>query len=182
MSIQRAVVMVFVLLGGCKGNESSTREKELEVQLAQAKAAQAQAEAEKAKAMATAAPPAPQNAPAETGSATAPTPTAPAPEARHRDDRDAVATSLNGSEEMQKIGAELGALQKKLDAAIQAVANAKDADELKAAQEQLALLNRQKRELNARIAALGEAAETGRRGGAHIRQECLDNPLAKGCE
>jgi hypothetical protein len=104
VSIQRAAVLVLVLLGACKGGESSTQEKDLDVQLAQAKA---QTEA---------------------------------------DDM-----------EMQNIRKGLEALGRELDVVRHSVANAREENEWKAAEEQLAAMGKHCVELNARLAALKTA-------------------------
>lgn len=73
-------------------------------------------------------------------------------------------------------------IQARLDKAIADVGNARDAAELKAAQERLMALNKEKAEMNARLAQAKAAAEKAERAkGVHISKECQENPLAKGC-
>jgi hypothetical protein len=56
-----------------------------------------------------------------------------------------------------------------------------DADR-KAAQSNLDKLRQQKFEMEQRIAAAKAAAEKAKRAqGLHLSKECLENPLAKGC-
>jgi len=74
------------------------------------------------------------------------------------------------------------AQQAKLDAAIKMIANAKTDAERNAARARLAELQKQLAAAQAEIAATKEVADHAERAkGVHIRQECLDNPLAKGC-
>jgi hypothetical protein len=110
-------------------------------------------------------------------------PTDTAPEAHHGDvDRAAVAARLRDSAEWQKTSAELDAMKGKVKAANDAVANAKDTNDLKAARSRLAALYKEKDELWARMLAEKAAAEKAvREGGVQTRKQCTDNPQAKGC-
>jgi hypothetical protein len=66
--------------------------------------------------------------------------------------------------------------------AVTKVANAKNAADIAAAQQRLAELQRQKADMDARLAAARQAAEKAKRAqGIHVSQKCLDNPLAPGC-
>ena len=68
------------------------------------------------------------------------------------------------------------------EAARQAIANAQDEADRQAAQEKLAALQKEKADVAERLDAAKAAAERAeRKKGVHVSQECLDNPLAKGC-
>lgn len=83
---------------------------------------------------------------------------------------------------VEKSQHDLDDVSSKLDKAIADVASAQDAAALAAAQKHLAELNREKAEMNARLAAAKQAAEKAERAkGVHISKECQENPLAKGC-
>jgi hypothetical protein len=70
----------------------------------------------------------------------------------------------------------------KVDKAIADVGAAQDAVALKAAQTRLQQLQRDQAEMRARVEEAKRAAEKAQRAkGVHISQECLNNPLAKGC-
>jgi DNA repair exonuclease SbcCD ATPase subunit len=70
----------------------------------------------------------------------------------------------------------------KVDKAIADVGAAQDAVALKAAQSRLQELQREQAEMRQRVAEAKAAAEKAQRAkGVHISQECLNNPLAKGC-
>lgn len=73
-------------------------------------------------------------------------------------------------------------LQKRITEATDAVVGAANATDIKAGQEKLSALQRERVELDARIAeAKAKAARAERLKGVKISKECLDNPLAKGC-
>jgi DNA repair exonuclease SbcCD ATPase subunit len=70
----------------------------------------------------------------------------------------------------------------KVDKAIADVGAAQDAVALKAAQQRLQELQREQAEMRQRVAEAKAAADKAQRAkGVHISQECLNNPLAKGC-
>jgi len=73
-------------------------------------------------------------------------------------------------------------LMKQIDKAVDdSVSATSDADRT-AAKELLDKLRKAKVDLDAQLAGAGEAAaRLQRAAGVHIRKECLDNPLAKGC-
>jgi DNA repair exonuclease SbcCD ATPase subunit len=70
----------------------------------------------------------------------------------------------------------------KVDKAIADVGAAQDAVALKAAQQRLQELQREQAEIRGRVEAAKQAAAKAERArGVHVSQECLNNPLAKGC-
>ena len=85
-------------------------------------------------------------------------------------------------QDVEKAQHDLDDISTKVDKAVADVAAAQDAVQLKAAQERLAELQREKADMNARLAAAKAAAEKAERAkGIHMSDECLKNPLAKGC-
>jgi len=84
--------------------------------------------------------------------------------------------------DVEKATHDLDDISTRVDKAVADVSTAQDAAALKAAQQRLAELNKEKAEMSARLAAAKAAAEKAERAkGVHLRQECVDNPLAKGC-
>jgi DNA repair exonuclease SbcCD ATPase subunit len=71
----------------------------------------------------------------------------------------------------------------KVDKAISDVGAAQDAVALKAAQQRLQELQREQAEMRGRVEAAKQAAAKAERArGVHVSKECLNNPLAKGCQ
>ena len=84
---------------------------------------------------------------------------------------------------VEKLQVEIEALILRVDAAVDAVANAQNDNDRASATAALQRLQREKAELEARIAeAKARAMRAERRKGVKLSKECLDNPLAKGCE
>ena len=74
-------------------------------------------------------------------------------------------------------------LQKRMDAAIDAVASAQTDADRQSASAALGSIRREKAELENKIGeAKAKAARLERLKGVKISKECLDNPLAKGCQ
>ncbi|HEY1559022.1 MAG TPA: hypothetical protein VGF94_29575 [Kofleriaceae bacterium] len=95
----------------------------------------------------------------------------------------AVKDAKAAQEQVSKAQKDLEDLQGRLDKAISDVASAQDAVALREAQARLSELNKEKAEMNTRLAAAKAAAEKAERvKGVHLSQECLNNPLAKGCQ
>ena len=85
-------------------------------------------------------------------------------------------------EDVEKAQHDLDDVATRVDKAVADVSAAQNAADLRAAQERLAQLNREKAEMNKRLADAKTAAEKAERAkGLHISKECQDNPLAKGC-
>ncbi len=74
-------------------------------------------------------------------------------------------------------------MAKQVDAAVAAVAAAKNDKELALAKAKLDELQKQRAKLATDIAAAKANAEKAERTrGVHVSKECIDNPLAKGCQ
>jgi colicin import membrane protein len=85
-------------------------------------------------------------------------------------------------ERVDKLDSDMKAQNEQLESAQVAVKNAKSANDLRAAQDNLDRLRQQKFEMEQRIAAARAAsAKAERAKGVHISKECMENPLAKGC-
>jgi hypothetical protein len=83
---------------------------------------------------------------------------------------------------LDQIARELDALNKRVDVAVAAVANAQNAADRTAATDRLKQLQVEHTELLRRIGAAKDAAAKAERAkGVKVSPECLDNPLAKGC-
>ncbi len=86
-------------------------------------------------------------------------------------------------EQVAKAQKDLDENAAKLDKAIADVSAAQDAVALKAAQAHLQELQREQAEMRSRVEAAKQAAAKAERArGVHVSQECLNNPLAKGCQ
>jgi TolA-binding protein len=84
---------------------------------------------------------------------------------------------------VETLQADAEALIQRVNAAIDAVANAQNDNDRASARAALLRLQREKAEIEARIAeAKAAAARAERLKGVKISKECLDNPLARGCE
>jgi len=84
---------------------------------------------------------------------------------------------------VEALSVELDAMEQKVSIAVDAVIAAQNDGDRAAAAERLKLLQREMAELKQRLAdASSEAARHRRNRGDKINKECLDNPLAKGCD
>ncbi len=94
----------------------------------------------------------------------------------------AVKDAQEAQEKVERLAADLADLDKKVSAAVDSVVSAQnDADRAKAT-DKLKQLQKDKYEMEARIAdAKSKAARAERLKGAKISPECKANPLAKGC-
>jgi hypothetical protein len=91
-------------------------------------------------------------------------------------DADAAPSSVD------KLAKDLAELDKRTSDAIENVMRAKNDADRTSAKAKLVALQRDKAELEARVAAArAEAAKAARAKGVTIEERCLDNPLAKGC-
>ena len=96
--------------------------------------------------------------------------------------KQAVEDAKEAQERVEKLSNDLADLDKKVSSAINAVVAAQNDADRKRAAADLDKLQQQKRDMEQRIAAAKAAADKANRAkGLHISQECLDNPLAKGC-
>ena len=94
----------------------------------------------------------------------------------------AVQEAKEAQDKVEKLSNDLADLDKKVNSAVNGVVAAQNDADRKAAAANLATLQQQKRDMEQRIAAAKAAADKANRAkGLHISQECLDNPLAKGC-
>jgi uncharacterized protein YhaN len=94
----------------------------------------------------------------------------------------AVQEAKEAQEKVEKLSNDLADLDKKVNTAVNGVVAAQNDADRKAAAANLATLQQQKRDMEQRIAAAKAAADKANRAkGVHLSQECLDNPLAKGC-
>lgn len=102
-------------------------------------------------------------------------------EAEKRADQ-AMKDAKDAQDRVERLQADLADFSKRLDAAVEAVTAAKTQAEREHADQLLKQLQREKAEMEARIAeAKAASAKATRRKGVNIPKECLDNPLAKGC-
>jgi hypothetical protein len=98
------------------------------------------------------------------------------------DKAEAQKVARDASEQLAKVQRDLEDLDTKVTKAVTDVAQAKNANEIAAAQANLVALQRQQSDAKARVfAAQAAAAAAERHKGAHISVECQNNPLAKGC-
>lgn len=94
----------------------------------------------------------------------------------------AVAEARAAEEAVVRLQAEAEAMMNRLDEAVNALASAQNQADRDAAKAKLDQLRREKTEMEARIAeARAQAARAERLKGVKISKECLENPLAKGC-
>jgi len=94
----------------------------------------------------------------------------------------AVRDAQEAKDKLDKIAADLDELNKRVNQAVDDVAQAKSKADREAAAAKLKQLQADKQQLEARIAqAKADAAKAERAKGVHISPECLKNPLAKGC-
>jgi chromosome segregation ATPase len=95
----------------------------------------------------------------------------------------AMAAAKAAGDEVAKLAADLDALNDKVAKAVDAIVQAKTDAERAAAKTTLDSLRKEKSELEQRVAeAKAASARAERMKGVHISKECLDNPLAKGCQ
>ncbi len=94
----------------------------------------------------------------------------------------AAADAKAAADSVNKVQGEVDDLSKRLDQAVQDVADAKSRAEIDAARAKLAELQKQRADLERKVGeAKAAAARAERSKGVHISPECLQNPLAKGC-
>src|SRR5262249_30235262 len=94
----------------------------------------------------------------------------------------AVKDAKEAQEQAEKLQRDAEEMNKQTMAAVADVATKKEKADIEAAQARLAALQKAQAEMNARIAeAKAKADRAERLKGVKIKQECLDNPLAKGC-
>ena len=87
-----------------------------------------------------------------------------------------------GGDRVTLLEDELRLLDAQVTKAIDGVKNATNQADRAAANARLSALQREKRDLQARLAAArAAAAKAAREKGVHVSKECMDNPLAKGC-
>jgi hypothetical protein len=85
-------------------------------------------------------------------------------------------------EAVDRLQKDAEAMSKKVDTAVDALASAQSQADRDSAKAKLDQLRREKYEMDQRIAeAKAKAARAERLKGVKISKECLDNPLAKGC-
>ena len=95
----------------------------------------------------------------------------------------AVAEAAAAQATLAKLQADLEALNAKVSAAVDALASAQNDNDRAVAKAKLEELQKTKAELDAKVAAANAAAARAQRlKGVTISKECLDNPLAKGCQ
>ena len=121
------------------------------------------------------------------GSATTAPPTKPDPDparTKAQAEADQAAKDAKEAEErVRKIEIDLDAFNAKLNAAVDAVVAAQNDAERQAAKARLDALRTEKLELEQRVAAAKAAATKAERAkGVKVSPECMDNPLAKGCD
>jgi hypothetical protein len=93
-----------------------------------------------------------------------------------------IGVTVPDDDRLAKLADEQRALGERITRAVDAVANAQSDSDRSAAKAQLTALQREKADLDKRVAAArADAAKAARDKGVKIRKECLDNPLAKGC-
>lgn len=96
---------------------------------------------------------------------------------------EALKDAAEAMERVEALSRDLDAFAVKLDAAINDVTSAQNDADRKAATEKLRALQNERAEMKARIAAAkAAAARAERRKGSVVSKECMNNPLAKGCE
>ncbi len=95
---------------------------------------------------------------------------------------EAVKEAKAAYEQVEKLQADAEALSQRVDAAVDAIASAQSQADRDSATAALKALQLEKAELEARLAeAKAKSARAERMKGVQISKECLDNPLAKGC-
>ena len=94
----------------------------------------------------------------------------------------AIKASVDASAKLEAAARDLAALDDKVAKAVDVVVNAQTDAERTRGTAELQQLRKAKVDLEATFAAAKAAAARAERAkGVHISQECLDNPLAKGC-
>jgi chromosome segregation ATPase len=94
----------------------------------------------------------------------------------------AEADARDAMEKVEKVAKDLDELEKKLDKAVEDVVAAQNDADRSAAKSKLTELRKEQSDMRARVEAAKAAAEKAdHKKGVHISKECLDNPLAKGC-
>lgn len=95
---------------------------------------------------------------------------------------EAVRSAKETREVVERLEHDMDEMAKQLNEAIAAVATAHDKAAIDDAKARLAELQKERAEMQARIAeAKAAAAKAARTQGSKISKECQDNPLAKGC-
>jgi len=97
--------------------------------------------------------------------------------------KQAIAEAQAAKDRLGKLDGELGDLDARMKAALDAVAKATTEAKRSAAKSVVEGLNKEHADLLARIAeAKAALAKAERTKGVHVSKECIDNPLAKGCQ
>jgi hypothetical protein len=95
----------------------------------------------------------------------------------------AMKDAKEAAEKVQKLAVDLDAMNEKVSSAVTAVVDAQNDADRAAAKVKLQALQKEKAELEQRIAEAKAASDRAERSkGVHVSKECLDNPLAKGCQ
>jgi uncharacterized membrane protein YgaE (UPF0421/DUF939 family) len=96
--------------------------------------------------------------------------------------KQAVQDAKEAQDKVEKLSSDLADLDKKVNSAVDGVMAAQNDADRNAARSNLEKLRHEKFEMEQRIqAAKTAAAKAERAKGVHLSKECLENPLAKGC-
>ena len=94
----------------------------------------------------------------------------------------AIKSARDAQQQVEKISKDLAELSAKVDAAVDALAASRNEADRAAAKAKLDDLHKQRAELEQRMQAARDAANRAARArGVTISKECIDNPLAAGC-
>lgn len=97
--------------------------------------------------------------------------------------QEAMKRAQEAQDDMQKVEKDLDDLSNRLTKAVDDVVNAQNDADRAAAKAKLEALQKEKADIETRIAAAKAAAAKAERAkGVKVSKECLDNPLAKGCQ
>jgi len=97
--------------------------------------------------------------------------------------QEAMKQAKAAQENITQVAKDLDAMNERLAGAVDAVVNAQNDADRAAAKAKLEALQKEKADLEAHVAAAKAAADRAERTkGVTISKECLDNPLAKGCQ
>jgi hypothetical protein len=104
-------------------------------------------------------------------------------EIAQKDRDEAVKAAKDAQEKVNELEKNAAEMINQINNAIAAVKSAQTNADRKAAEDKLAKLQQQQAEMQERIKAAKDAAARAERlKGVKISKECLDNPLAKGCQ
>jgi hypothetical protein len=94
----------------------------------------------------------------------------------------AIKDAKEAKEKLDQVEKSLDELNEKVGKAVDSVVAAQNDADRGAAKARLIELQKEQYEMKQRVAAAKAAADAAERHkGVHVKQECLDNPLAKGC-